>query len=157
MRLKLFFLLFVTAILPGFAQTASVTGSVVDADTGAPVKGVTLTLVGQGKTVTTGPSGEFIFSNLMPGDITIATSNFGYQDSQVSSQVFNNQTVDLGKIKLNPDNLLNTYYEEQQDMFFDEVAMDDEDGSAQNIAALTGASDNIYYNASNYNFSTMFT
>lgn len=156
MRLKLFILLFVTAIIPGLAQTASVTGSVVDADTGAPIKGVTLTLVGQGKTVTTGPSGEFIFSDLMPGDITIAASNFGYKDAQFSSKVYNNQTVDLGRILMSSDNLLSSYYEEQQDMFFDENSMEDEDGAAQNISALTGASDNIYYNSTNYNFSAMY-
>lgn len=156
MRLKLFLLLFITAIIPGFAQTASVSGSIVDADTGAPIKGVTVTLVGQGKSVTTGPDGDFIISRIMPGNIQLAASRFGYSDAVFETQAFNNQTVDLGRLQMKSDNLLDTYYEEQQDVYFDEAAMDDEEGAAQSIAALTGASDNIYYNSASYNFSSMF-
>ena len=40
-------------------------------------------------------------------------------------------------------------------MLFDQALLDDEEGSAQSIAALTGASDDVYYNAANYDFQPM--
>ncbi|MDE7407102.1 MAG: TonB-dependent receptor, partial [Muribaculaceae bacterium] len=39
---------------------------------------------------------------------------------------------------------------------FDENALEDEEGAGQSIASLVGASDNIYYNAANYDFSAMY-
>ncbi len=39
MRLKLFLSLLLTAVLTTMAQTAVVTGSVIDADTGSPIAG----------------------------------------------------------------------------------------------------------------------
>ena len=51
--------------------------------------------------------------------------------------------------------VLSRFYEDQNDMFFDQALLEDEEGSAQSIAALTGASDDVYYNAASYNFQPM--
>ena len=69
MRLKLFLMLLLAAVLPGLAQTASVTGSVVNADTGAPIAGAVVTIQGQSKSVVTGPACDYRISNLFPGEI----------------------------------------------------------------------------------------
>ena len=61
----------------------------------------------------------------------------------------------LGNIKMLASNLNDVFYEEQNDMLFDQALLDDEEGSAQSIAALTGASDDVYYNAANYDFQPM--
>ncbi len=156
MRLKLFLLLILTAVLPGLAQTASVSGSIVNADTGMPVKGAIVAIKSQGKSVTTGVAGDFRISNALPGNVTLTVVAYGFNDATVETDIYNGQNVDLGPIRITGENLLDTYYEEQQDMYFDEATMDDDEGSAQSITALTGASDDIYYNASNYDFSTMF-
>lgn len=44
MRLKLFLSLLLTAVLTTMAQTAVVTGSVIDADTGSPIAGAAVTI-----------------------------------------------------------------------------------------------------------------
>ena len=68
MRLKLFLLLLLAAILPSFAQSTGVAGTVVDNNTGAPVAGANVMLDKQGIYVTTGPSGDFSISNAQPGE-----------------------------------------------------------------------------------------
>ena len=52
MRLKLFLSLLLSAVLSTMAQTAVVTGSVVDADTGSPIPGAVVTIPDQGISVT---------------------------------------------------------------------------------------------------------
>ena len=55
MRLKLFILLTLMAVLPVLAQQVGLYGVVVDAQSGQPVAGATVLLDVQGNTVTTGP------------------------------------------------------------------------------------------------------
>lgn len=156
MRLKLFLMLLLAAVFPTFAQTAAVSGTVVNADTGAPIAGAVVTIQGQAKSVVTGPAGDYRMSNLFPGEVLLTASATGYSDGSTTITLFNGQTVSAAPIMMLDENLVDTYYEEQQDMYFDENVLENEEGDEQNIAALTGASDNIFYNASNYNFSTMY-
>ncbi len=156
MRFKLLMLLTLICALPSLAQSAAVTGTLVDEYTGAPLTGATVMLREQGLRAVTGPSGKFTINNANPGSDYLLAMAFGYNDSETAVDLVNGKTVDLGFVKLaNADNL-SDFYEEQQDMLFDEQALDDEESTAQTINALTGASDNIYYNASNYNFSNMY-
>ena len=156
MKLKLFLLMLLMAAVPALAQRAAVSGSVVEADTGNPIAGALVTLQNQGITVTTGPAGDFLISNAKPGATTLTAIAYGYADAAQQVELFANQTVNVGVITLNNNDLNSVYYEEAQDMWYDENALDDEEGSAQSIQALTGASDDIYYNAANYNFQPMY-
>ncbi len=156
MRFKLLLLLALIGAVPVLAQTASVTGTLVDDYTGAPLSGATVMLREQGLRATTGPSGKFIISNAKAGSDYLLAMAFGYNDAEVAVNLVNGKSVDLGFVKLSDSDNLTDFYEEQQDMLFDEQALDDEESTAQSINALTGASDNIYYNASNYNFSNMY-
>ncbi len=156
MRFKFLALLMLIAVFPSLAQTAAVTGTLVDDYTGAPLAGATVMLREQGKRAVTGPAGKFTITNANPGQDFLLAMAFGYNDAEIAIDLKNGQTVDLGFIKLvNADNLTD-FYEEQQDNLFDEQALNEDESSAQSINALTGASDNIYYNASNYNFSNMY-
>lgn len=156
MRFKLLMLLSLIGIMPAFAQTASVSGTLVDEYTGAPLSGATVMLREQGLRAVTGPSGKFIINKANPGSDFLLAMAFGYNDVETPVALVNGKTVDLGFVKLSSSDNLSDFYEEQQDMLFDEQALDDEESTAQSINALTGASDNIYYNASNYNFSNMY-
>ncbi len=156
MKLKLFLLMLLMAAVPALAQRAAVSGSVVEADTGNPIAGALVTLQNQGITVTTGPAGDFLISNAEPGVTTLTAIAYGHADASMTIELFANQTVNAGRIIMANNDLNTTYYEEAQDMWFDENALDEEEGGAQSIQALTGASDDIYYNASNYNFQPMY-
>ncbi len=156
MRVKLLLLMVLACALPSLAQNASVSGTLVDEYTGAPLAGATVMLREQGIRTVTGPSGQFTISKAQPGQDYLLAMAFGYNDVEESVTLVNGKNVDLGFVKLMNSDNLSDFYTEQQDMLFDEQALDDEESTAQTINALTGASDNIYYNASNYNFSTMY-
>lgn len=155
MRIKLFLLLLLTATLPLLAQSTGVAGTVVDAYTGAPISGATVMLNTQGAFVTTGPSGDFTISNAKAGSDVVIVAVYGYNDLTRPVEITAGMINRLGELKLVNSDLNTIYYEDQQDMYFDQAALDDEESSAQSISALTGASDDIYYNASNYDFNTM--
>lgn len=78
MKFKLFLLMLLTAAIPALAQTAAVTGVVVDADSGSPIPGATISIQDQGITVTTGPAGDFRISTARPGEALIVVEAPGY-------------------------------------------------------------------------------
>ena len=156
MRFKLFMLSIVAAILPAVAQNASVSGRVVDSYTGAPIAGATVMLREQGLSAVTGPSGDFTITKAKSGQDWLQTIAFGYADVEEEVTLPNRGNINLGNIKLTNSDNLSDYYEENQDMLFDEQALDDDENGSQTITSLTGASDNIYYNAANYDFSVMY-
>lgn len=156
MRLKLFLLMLLTATFPILAQQATVKGTVVDAVTGNPVAGAAVMLNDQGTVVTTGPAGDFSISNANPGSDVIVIAAYGYNDLMQPVTLQNGIGSDLGVLKLG--SALSTgkaFDESRQEIMFDQNAIEDEEGNDQSVGILTGASDNVYYNASNYNFSVM--
>ncbi len=155
MRLKLFLLLLLAVTLPSFAQKTGVAGTVVDSNTGAPVRGASVILDNQGLTVTTAPAGNFQISNAKAGDDLLTIVAYGYNDITVPVVIANGMVDNLGVLKMLSSNLNDVFYEEQNDLFFDQAILDDEEGNAQSIAALTGASDDVYYNAASYDFQPM--
>ena len=155
MRIKLFLLLLLTVTVPALAQQA-IKGTVVDATTGNPVAGAAVMLNEQGTVVITGPAGDFSISNVNPGNDVIVIAAYGYNDINQPVAVYNGSDANLGVLKLvGVKSASNAFDETQQEMLFDQNALDDEEGNAQSVGVLTGATDNVYYNAANYNFSVM--
>ncbi|MGM9799166.1 MAG: carboxypeptidase regulatory-like domain-containing protein [Muribaculaceae bacterium] len=147
-------MLLLAAVFPSLAQTAGLSGRVVDASNGAPVAGAIVTLMGQDKSVATGPAGDFLISKALPGEVTVIVVASGYSDGITTAELYNGQTVAVGEISLVSEG--DGYYDDQMEMSFDENVLEDEEGTAQSVTALSGAADNIYYNTANYSFSSMF-
>lgn len=157
MRLKLFFLLLLSVTLPAIAQKAGISGTIVDNVTGSPVAGASIMLGKQGIYVETGVSGDFRISNANAGDELITIAAYGYSDEIKEIELFDNQIVDLGTIRLKTSgNGAAAFLEETQDMLFDQSQLEDEDESTQAVGALSGASDNIYYSVASYDFQPMY-
>lgn len=158
MRLKLFFSLMLSAMLPAAAQTAVVTGSVIDADTGSPVSGAVITIPGQGIKVVTGPAGDFRISNALPGETVLNISAPGYDASASQVRLFNDSSVDAGLLRLFAAFAENEVAMENQiENIVDQALMDDENGDTQGAVALTGANDDIYFKFTRYGFSPLFS
>lgn len=155
MRLKLFLFMLVAAILPSLAQKTGVTGRVVDGSTGSPVSGATVILDTQGITVTTDPSGEFRISTASPGKDELVVVAYGYSDLSVPVDIVNASVENLGNLRLKSNDMSTEFMEDSQDMYYDESVLDEEEGNAQSIGALTGASDDVYYKAQSYDFNAM--
>jgi len=133
-----------------------VSGVVVDAYTGAPVSGATVMLRDQGLSATSGAAGDFRISRANPGTDAVMVIAYGYADAEQPVELFNGQSVDMGRILITDNDNLTDYYQTQDDMLFDENALEDEEAAGQSIGASIGASDDIYYNAANYDFSIMY-
>lgn len=155
MRIKLFLLLMLTAVFPTLAQQV-VRGTVIDASTGNPVAGAAVMLNDQGTVVITGPAGDFSISNVNPGNDVIVIAAYGYNDLNQPVSILNGADSNLGVLKIMGQKTAgNAFSETQQEIMFDQNALEDEEGNAQSVGVLTGASDNVYYNAANYSFSLM--
>lgn len=160
MKHKLFPLMLLGAALPSVAQTAAVSGTVVDASTGAPVPGATISIQDQGITVTTGPAGDFRISTARPGEAVLTITAPGYAGGAAQLLLYNDQSVNAGNVILisDDDNEFVTFNEDNNnELLFDESMLEDEEGNGQAVTALTGASDNIYYKFTRYGYSPLYS
>ena len=154
MRLKLFMLLSLFLSLNVMAQTG-LRGIVIDSRTNVPVTGATVLLDEQGASAITGPRGDFVINDARPGNDRLLIFCYGYRDL-VQDVVILNGIDDLGTLRLNPTSSeMEEENEENAELILTESMLEDEEGNAQQVGALTGATDNPYYKATNYNFSTM--
>jgi len=155
MRLKLFLLACIAAVLPVFAQTSNLVGVVVNGSTGAPVNGASVTLRNSGVSANTNFSGDFSLNAKSGGTDLLIVVCDGYE-AYSREVLISGKQISLGQIRLNPENVDDDYYGDTDDMVYDESVLEDEEGNSQGIAALTGANDNLYYNTASYNFGPMY-
>lgn len=153
MRLRVFLLLLVLAVVPVAAQHTGVQGVVVDAGSGQPLGGATILLENQGKGVSSGPNGDFLISDATPGIDNLCIMAYGYEDFVVEVKILKNVVDDLGVIKIKPEE--GSFTKSDDFLLLDENQLEDEEGNDQSIGMLSGASDNVFYSAANYDFSTM--
>ncbi len=153
MRLKLFLLLLALAVVPVAAQHTGLQGVVVDAGNGLPIGGATILLDNQGKSVSAGPSGDFLISDATPGTDKLHVMAYGYEDFVMEVNIIENVVDDLGEVRIQPEE--GSFMENEDFLLLDESQIEDEEGNDQSIGMLTGASDNVFYSAANYDFSTM--
>ena len=154
MRLKLFLLLVLVATMPALAQKAGLTGVIIDATTGSPVSGASVMLNEQGAFATTNTSGEFILNDLSTGKDFLTVVAFGYSDLVMEVEMFNNQIVDLGKIKFTP--TASAVAVDNQELLIDQRQLEEDEENNQSIGALIGASDNVYFTTAGYDFGPMY-
>ena len=158
MRLKLFLLLALFVTLPLLAQRTGVQGVVVDAKSGLPVADATVMLDYQGNAVSTGEDGRFVIDDAVPGTDQLLILAYGYMDCTREVYLSLDAVQDLGKILIEPVSFESAqsleFRNAMADMALSESQLEDEEGNTQEIALLSGATDNPFYQASSYTFST---
>ena len=158
MRLKLFLLLALFATLPLLAQHTGVQGVVVDAKNGLPVVGATVMLDNQGNAATTDATGKFLIDDARQGADELLVLCYGYKDWSQSVTIIDNVIENLGTIQVEPVSFESVevleYRNAVADMALTESQLEDEEGNTQEVALLSGATDNPFYQASSYTFST---
>lgn len=159
MRLKLFLLLSLFVTLPLLAQRAGVQGVVIDAKSGLPVVGATVMLDNQGNAATTDVTGAFIIDDAQTGNDELLVLAYGYKDWSQTVTIVNNMVDNMGTIQIEPLSFESTqaleFRSAMADMALSESQLEDEEGNTQEVALLSGATDNPFYQASSYTFSTM--
>ena len=157
MRLKLFLLLTLFAALPLLAQRTGVQGVVVDAKSGLPVVGATVLLDNQGIAATTGTDGVFIIDDARAGNDVLLVLAYSFKDWSREVTIVPNQVENLGAISIEPVSFESAeameFRNAVSDLALTESQLEDEEGNTQEIALLSGATDNPFYQASSYNFS----
>lgn len=150
-------LLLLTASVHVSAQNAVLRGVVVDAATGSPLNGAVVTIRQQGMSGATGKAGDFLIKGLRDGaDYVIVTCD-GYHPIGIDLDIAGNDNVSIGEVRLVQSDAMKSEFDETlADLIFDESVLEDEEGTSQNIAALTGANDNVYYSTASYNFGPMY-
>ncbi|MEG1585657.1 MAG: TonB-dependent receptor [Bacteroidales bacterium] len=135
------------------AQKTGFTGVVTDAESGKPVPGVMVRLLGQDIAVFTGPAGDFLITNATRGKDMITFSSAGYGDVQKEVIGVTDRITDLGKIKMSA---TDSPYATDDDglITFDESQIDDDAGTGQTIGNLSGAYDDVYLSTASYAFGT---
>ena len=158
MRLKLFLLLALFATLPLLAQHTGVQGLVVDAKSGLPVVGATVMLDNQGYAATTDALGKFLIDDARQGTDELLVLCYGYKDWSQAVTIIDGEIENLGTIQVEPVSFESAevmeYRNAVADMALSESQLEDEEGNTQEVALLSGASDNPFYQASSYTFST---
>lgn len=155
MRIKLFLFLSLFLALPAIAQTMGVSGVVLDKSTREPVQGAIVTLDNQNITVTTSFDGSFRIANAKAGTDKLSVVGYGYKDMSLKVTI-TGVVEDLGNIELVPETVTDgSDYFNDGEFVINEAELEDEEGAAQAISTLSGASDNVYYNAASYDFSLM--
>ena len=122
-------------------------GTVVD-EKGEPIIGATVIGADGQPLGVTDYKGEFKVR--VPENSTVTINYVGFNSLSDATK------SDMGTMVLINGNPNGDYYDELQDLIFDESALEDDEGGAQSVAALTGANDNIYYNTASYNFGPMY-
>lgn len=154
MRIRLTLLLALLATLPTLAATG-LKGTVVDAATGRPVADANILLRDQAIFVTSGSDGTFTISDADPGTDVLQIVAFGYETLYQDVDILSGMVKNLGKVGLTPGGF-DAYEAGSDDFIFDEEQIQDDEGMAQTIGTIQGATDDIFYQTASYNFSILY-
>ncbi len=99
--LKLVLVVFAVVSSFTYAQAqGTVTGKVIDLESGAPLAGVAVKIVGQSKGVVADLDGYFELE--VSGDVSLDIEYMGYESKIIKVSVKNGDTKNLGKIRMTP-------------------------------------------------------
>ena len=152
-RIKIFLMMLLVAVVPALAQTG-LKGTLVDGRSGKPVADANILIPGQNIFVVSGADGRFSISNAQPGKAQLEIVAYGFDDLMLDTEIVSGIVRELGDIRLNPQfsaDMLNS----DDSALEDQQALDDDEGLNQGIGTIQGATDDIYYQAANYQFSVM--
>ena len=148
-----FFLMAATAMIAAAAPTG-VKGVILDARSGAPIGDASVLLSDQGIMVTTDAQGQFQISNAQSGSDVLQVIAFGYDDLYQDIDILKDIVKNVGELRLSVSG-----YDGQalnSDSFiFDEEQIADDESAVQSVGTIQGATDDIFYQAASYQYSTV--
>lgn len=153
MRIGTTLLTLLCVTLPAIADTG-IKGTVVDAQTGRAVEGANILLRDQAIFVVSGSDGVFTISDAAPGADVLEIIASGYDDRYVDVTLSDGMVRNLGEVRLTPAGFESSTLDSDNFLFNEEDLLDDE-GIGQQVGTIQGATDDIFYQAANYNFSIM--
>lgn len=153
MRIQLTILMLLATVFSGLAATG-VKGTLLNARTGSPVGDANVLLSDQGILVTSGSDGVFTISNAQVGKDVLEIITSGFEDAYIDVDIVDGIVRNVGEIRLTPAGSYTSSLDSDNLLFNEEELLDDE-GLNQSVGTIQGATDDVYYQATNYKFSTM--
>lgn len=156
MKFRLFLLLLVATVWPALTSSAAtLTGVVVNGNSGSPVSGATVLLRDHNVQALTNFNGQFNMTVPDGIDAYLVVSCDGYTTVTLDVPV-GRATVNAGEIRLFSETSDEDTFGNLDDLVFDETALENDEGTSQSVSALTGANDNIFHSTASYNFGPMY-
>lgn len=137
--------------LMSVAQAKDVWGLVISSVDKNPVPGVFISVQGSDRHTVTDIDGRFRINDL-PANATLEFTYSGYQTLTVSSPDSNTESLFL----INPNIQDEIFGLDSDDFIFDEDQIADDEGMMQSVGTIQGATDDIFYQTANYNFSVLY-
>ncbi|MDE7382065.1 MAG: TonB-dependent receptor [Muribaculaceae bacterium] len=151
MRIQTTILLLLAMFMPSMAQTG-LKGIVVDAANGKPIADANILLKEQGLFVTSGVDGVFTISNAHSGEDELQIVAYGYETFNKDVSIIKGLITDLGKLELTVGGYDQSMLD-SDNYIFDSEQISDDDGLQQAVGTIQGATDDIFFQTANYNFS----
>lgn len=154
MRKLLLYLTLAAGAATAWAAPTGLQGHVVDARSGRPVGDASLFLNDQGIMVTSDAEGNFRITNAEPGPDVLQVVAYGYSDLYVDVEIVPDLVRNLGDLKLSVSGYDNSQL--NSDTFiFDEDQINDDESAQQSVGTIQGATDDLFYQAASYQYSTV--
>ena len=102
--------------------------------------------------VTSGSDGVFTISKAAPGKDVLRVIASGYEDAYIDVDILDGMVRNLGDIRLTRFRVRPGHRRLRAFLFDEEEVLDDE-GLGQSIGTIRGATDDVYYQTANYDFS----
>ncbi|MDE6295713.1 MAG: carboxypeptidase-like regulatory domain-containing protein, partial [Muribaculaceae bacterium] len=152
MRLFITLMLSAGIAVSAMAAPTGVKGRLLDAQTGKPVADADILLSDQQISVVSDSEGVFTISNAAPGPDMLQVIAFGYDDKYVDVEIVRDIVRNLGDIRLDISGFdagqLNS-----DSFIFDEEQIADDESAQQSVGTIQGATDDLFYQASSYQYS----
>ncbi|MDE5957414.1 MAG: carboxypeptidase-like regulatory domain-containing protein, partial [Muribaculaceae bacterium] len=148
--------LFLMAAAPTvlWAAPTGLKGQVLDARTSAPIGNASLFLNDQGIMVNSDAQGYFQISNAAPGSDELQVVAYGYSDLYVDVEIVDDIVKNIGDLLMSPSGY-NGSQINSDSFIFDEDQINDDESAQQSVGTIQGASDDIFYQAASYQYSTV--
>ena len=154
MRKILSFILFAATAAMASAAPTGLKGTLVDAQSGKPIEDANILLNNQAIMVTSDTYGNFQITNAQSGSDELHVIAYGYDDLYLDVDIIRDMVKNLGTLKMEVSG-----YDGQamnSDSFiFDEEQIADDESAMQSIGTIQGATDDIFYQAASYQYSTV--
>lgn len=154
MRHLISFFLLATAIFTAAAAPTGVKGVLYDAQTNAPIANANVLLSDQGIMVTSDADGVFTISNAASGSDVLQVIAYGYDDLYVDVDIIRDMVKNLGDLSMSVSGYDGSAMNSDS-FIFDEEQIDNDESASQSVGTIQGATDDIFFQAAGYQFSTV--
>lgn len=141
------------AVSAAYAETG-VKALVTDAANGAPIADATVLLSNQDILVTTDANGYFQITDAAPGPDILEIIAYGYDDLYVDVELVSDIVRNYDVLKMSPSGYDNPALN-SDNFIFDEDQINDDESAQQTVGTIQGATDDIFYQAAGYQYSTV--